>query len=89
VLLSSQTELADDGAVALNVLFDQVIQQPAALSNHHQQSTAGMMILLMLFQMFRELVDSGGQQRYLDLGRAGIALVSLEVADYIRLSLFE
>ena len=42
-----------------------------------------MVIFLMLLKMLRKLVDTGAQQRYLDLRRSGIALMLLVFLYYL------
>jgi hypothetical protein len=74
-LLLAQTELFNNGTVALNVVFGQVVEQVAAATYHLEQTAAGMMILFVHLQMLGELVDAHGQNRNLNLGGTGIAFV--------------
>lgn len=62
----------------------QVIQKAAALADHHEQSTARTVVLAVLLQMFREAVDPVGQQRNLDISRAGILVMQLMTLNYFR-----
>ena len=45
------------------------------MTDHFEQSASGMMILLVNLQMLVELVNTEGENRDLNLGRAGVALV--------------
>lgn len=42
-----------------------------------------MMILFMDLEMFREIIDPLRQYRYLNIGRTGITVMSLELTDYL------
>ena len=67
--------MSDDGAIAVDVLLGQVVQQAAALADHHEKAAAGVVVVLVLTQMLGQLVDAGGQDRDLDLGGTGVALM--------------
>ena len=45
------------------------------MTDHFEQSASGMMILLVNLQMLVELVNTEGENRDLNLGRTGVALV--------------
>ena len=56
--LLAQAELADQRAVALEVVLLQVVQQAAALADEHEQPAARVVILLVLAQVLGEIVDA-------------------------------
>ena len=84
--LAAQAELRDKGAVALQVGSLQVAEQATALADHLQQATAGVVVLAVVAQVLGELVDALGEQRDLDLGRAGVAAGAPVLADQLLLS---
>src|SRR5574343_363323 len=83
--LFAQTETGDQGAIALDVLALQVVEQLAALGNQAQQTTAGVMILGVLLEVWGQVVDASGQQRNLDFRRTGVTLGLGVVSDDGRL----
>jgi hypothetical protein len=52
-LLLTETELANDLAVSINVFTIKVVKKTAALSDHFQQATSAAVIVLVLAQVFR------------------------------------
>ena len=83
--LSTQAEVRDQGAVALQVGALQISEQAAALADHHQQAPAGMVVLRVGAQVLGELVDALGEQRDLDLGGPGVAIGPAVLADQLLL----
>jgi hypothetical protein len=83
--LSAQFQFLGDGLVAAHVHVVQIIQQTASLADHHQQPAPGSVILLVLLQMFRQVVDALRQQRNLHIRRTGIPLVQLKTINRFRL----
>src|SRR6478735_10871349 len=75
VFLPSQTMFCDDAAVTLDVVLADVVEQPASLTDQHQQSPPAVMVLDVDLQVLGEVVDAGGQQRDLHLGRARIGVM--------------
>src|SRR5699024_9067062 len=73
--LLTNAQLGDAGTVAVDVLLGQVVKEVAALADHHQKATTGVVVVLVHPQMLGELVDAGGEDGNLHLGRAGVALV--------------
>ena len=73
--LLAQVVGGDGGAVTLDVLPLQIGQQTAALADHLQQATLAVLVIAMDLQMLIQLVDAGGQNGDLDLGRTGVGLV--------------
>ena len=78
-------ELGDDGAVTLDVLGHQIVQHLAALTDHLQQAAAGVVVLLVDLQVLGELVDAGGENGDLHLGRTGVGLMDAVGLDNGRL----
>jgi hypothetical protein len=78
VFLSSETEFRDDGAVAVNILVFDVIQQSPPLADHDQQASSGMMILVVGFQMIRQMGNPSGQQCDLNFRRSCIGFVKFK-----------
>ena len=73
--LLTDAQLGDDGAVALDILGHQVVQQLAALTDHLIQAAAAVVVVDVHLQVLSELVDAGGENGDLHLGGAGIGLV--------------
>ena len=71
--LLTQTQLSNDRTVAVDVLLGQIVKQASALTDHHQKAAAGVVVVLVNTQVLGQLVDSGGQNSDLDLGRTGVA----------------
>src|SRR2546423_11659419 len=76
--LPPEAQLLDEGAVPLEILLLQVIQEPAPPADELQQSTPRVVILRVRPQMLGEAVDALGQHRDLDFRRAGVRLVLAE-----------
>jgi hypothetical protein len=74
-VLAPQPHLGDDRAVPLDVVLPDVVQEAAALADQHQQAAPAVVVLLVLLQMLVEVVDPLGEDRDLDLGRAGVGVV--------------
>src|SRR5688572_16318723 len=73
-LLFAQTQLLDQAVVPLDVLLLEVREQAAALVDHHQQAAARMVVLVVVLEVLGQVADALGEDRYLDLGGAGVAL---------------
>jgi hypothetical protein len=71
----------DQGSILRDILAADVFEQPFPLPDHLEQPAPGVMILAMGLEVLRQVVDPSREQRDLDFGRAGIALVDLEVGD--------
>src|SRR5206468_6389128 len=71
---------------AVDVGALEVAEQAPALADHHQQAAAGVVVLAVRPQVLGELVDPFREQGDLDLGRAGVAVGSAELADQLLLS---
>jgi len=62
-------------------MFTQVVQQPPPLTYQHEETPARMMVLLVNLEMFRKIVDPPSKDRHLDIRRAGITPMPLELFD--------
>lgn len=67
--LFAQPKLANQFTIAVGILLAQVVQQIPAAVNHHEKTAAGMVIFLVRLEMILEIIDPGGQQRYLHFRR--------------------
>src|SRR5438270_7871435 len=83
----AQAELFDQRAVALQVGALQIGQEASAPAHEHEQSAARVVVLALLAQVPGEVVDALGEQRDLDLRRAGVLLVRTEPRGYLPLAL--
>lgn len=82
---AAQSEGLDQRRVAFVILAAQVLEQSTAGMNHFHQTVARMPILGMRLEMLHYLIDPGGQQRDLHLGRADIVRRTLVFSDNLRL----
>ena len=74
--LFAEPQPSDRRSISLGILLVHVGEQPAALADHLQQPAAAVMIVLIAAQVIGQLVDPLGQNRNLDLGRAGVPVVN-------------
>src|SRR5438067_9106486 len=79
----SQTESPDDFLVSLRASAVQVGEQPSALTDHAEQPAAACVVVAGGAQMFGEVLDSLGQERDLDLRRAGVFVVTAVRRDHL------
>src|SRR5437773_2765218 len=70
----SQTESPDDVLVSLWASSVQVGEQPSALTDHREQAATTRVVVAGRAQMLGEVLDALGQERDLDLRRAGVLL---------------
>jgi len=68
-LLFSEAQTFDYISVSLNIIISDVIEQSSSLTNQLQKPATGMMILLMGFEMFGQIFNSGAQKSDLHLWR--------------------
>src|SRR5690606_15758986 len=71
--LLAQTQLLDQGVVALHVLALEIIKQRTALVDHGQQAAARMVVLVVLLEVLGQVADPLGKDRDLHFRRTGIA----------------
>src|ERR1022692_4198532 len=79
--LAAQAELLDQGAIALEVVLLQVVQEAAPPADELQQPSARVVVVPVRAQMLRQLVDALRQHRYLHLRRAGVGLAAAVLVD--------
>ena len=79
--LLAQTELFDQGAIALNVGLLEVVQHLATLADQLEQAGTGVEVLLVGLEMIGEAVDAGGKKGDLNFSGAGVAFVLGELGD--------
>src|SRR5690606_29602408 len=72
---AAQTEPLDEAAVAVDVHLLQVAEESATLADEEQEPPAGVVVVLVGLEVLGEVLDPLGQQRDLDLGGTGVALV--------------
>jgi hypothetical protein len=71
--LATDTEPLNDGAVAVDIRLDQVLQESTTLSDQDQQSATTVVVMLVGLQVSGEITDSTRQECDLHLWRAGIS----------------
>jgi len=81
LLFPTQFQLICQRQVAWIVVPAQISEQATALADHLEQTPAAGFIVLVGAQMIGQLEDAGGQNRYLNFRRAGVALVTVVVGD--------
>ena len=87
-LLFSESELADDRAVTLDVNLLQVVEQVSSVTDHLLQTAAAVEVLLVGLQVRGQVVDAGGQNCDLNLRRAGVSFVHSVLFDEAELFFF-
>src|SRR5579862_212780 len=73
--LVPQSKLSDELAIPLEVRPLHVVEDSATAPDHLEQTTAAVVVLGVQAEMIGEIVDSLGEERYLELGRTAIGLV--------------
>ena len=81
--LSPDPELADKGAITLDVGVLQVVQQTPLLANQEEKAAARVMVLGVRLQVLGELPDAGGRKRDLNLGGTRVLLTALVLRDQL------
>jgi len=79
----SQTESPDDVLVSLWASSVQVGEQPSALTDHREQAATTRVVVAGRAQMLGEVLDALGQERDLDLRRAGVLLLTAVGRDHL------
>src|SRR5436190_24142639 len=80
-LLFPQTQLLNQGVVALDVDLLEVGEQRTALVDHHQEAAARMVVLVVALEVLGQVADALGEDRDLDFRAAGVVLVAGVVLD--------
>ena len=70
--LLAQAESLDDGAVAVDVVDVEILQELAAASYHHGQRASCEVVLVVLLQVLGEVLDAVGEEGDLALCAAGV-----------------
>ena len=76
LILLSEIQLLDDRTVALDVGLLEVAEKISSVADHLKKSAAAVVVLVIVLEVFSQIVDSVGQKRDLYLGRTRVALVS-------------
>lgn len=79
--LLSDVQLADNGAVTLNICLLEVVEKISSVTYHLEKSAAAVVILVVSLEVFVEIVDPVSEKRDLNLRRAGISLMSSILLD--------
>ena len=87
-LLFSQSELADDSTVALNVHLLEVVEQVSSVTDHLLKTAAAVEILLVGSQVLGQVSDAAGEDCDLNLGRTGVSFVGGVLLDQGKLFIF-
>src|SRR5829696_4411462 len=74
--LPAQAELGDERPVALDVLFLQVLEQPAPFADHLEQTPPRVVVVLVFAQVLRKMRYAPREHRDLHLRRPRVVLVS-------------
>src|SRR3954463_14241081 len=85
-LLLTDTERLDDGAVAVDVLGLEIVQEPTTLSDQHQQAATRMVILRVHLEVLGEIRDPFRKQSDLNFRRARVTGLPGEFLDDCRLT---
>ena len=88
MLLLSESELGNDGTVALDILLHQVVEEVLSLTNHLEKTATAVVVVGVLLQMLGEVSNSLGENSDLYLGRTGISFVCSVVNDDLLLYFF-
>lgn len=70
--------------IPIDIGILEVIQQTAALTNHHEQPAARAMVLLILLEVFGQMIDSLREQRNLHVRGPCVLFVQLKIANCLR-----
>lgn len=82
--LFAKAQLREQFSILVNVLTLHVIEKLTTAAGHLEKSPTAMEVLAVGAQVIGQMVDAGSEQCDLDLGRAGILVVVLELCDGIR-----
>jgi hypothetical protein len=85
--LAAESERADDGPIARGVLLHEIREKTSALTHELEEAAARMVVLREAAEVLREVADPLGQERDLDLGRPGVAVLDSELGDDLLLLL--
>jgi hypothetical protein len=77
-----QPEVGDELPILLEICLPNVVEEPAPLAHHLEEPTPRVVILVVTSEVLGEVVDTGGEQRYLNSGRTAVVLMELVLLDY-------
>ena len=80
--LFADSQTLNRRAVSGYALALDVVQKATTASHQDQETPTAVMVLLMVIEVTCQLIDPMGEQGHLDLGRARIIRVLLEIIDY-------
>lgn len=86
--LFTDAQLSDDIEIPLRIFTSDVVEQTSATTDQTQQAATRGIILAMGSHVLGQPIDALGQDGNLHLGRAGIGVRLLMLADYLCFSLF-
>ena len=89
IVLLSQSELADDRTVTLDVSLLQVVQKVSSVTDHLLKTAAAVEVVLVCLQVLGQGRDSVGQKCDLNLRRTGVSLVGSVLLDNALLFVFQ
>lgn len=73
--LFSQSQLADDRTVALNIRFLQIVKQISSVTDHFLETATAVEVLFVVLQMCRQIGDPSRQNGNLHFGRTGVTFM--------------
>src|SRR5262245_4939404 len=79
--LLADAERVDQATVPVHALRLEIVEQSTPLSHELQQPAARVVVLCVHLEVLGEVRDALGEERYLHLGRPGVALVLRECLD--------
>jgi len=82
---ATQAVGGDDRAVPLDVVVLDVIEEVATTADQHQQAAPAVVVLLVLLEVFVEVVDALREKGDLHLGGPGVGLVETVLRDDVGL----
>ena len=88
IVLLSQSQLADDRTVTLDVSLLQVVQKVSSVTDHLLKTAAAVEILLVGSQVLGQVSDAAGEDCDLNLGRTGVSFVGCVLLDQAELFFF-
>ncbi len=80
--LFADSQTLDHRAVLGYALARDVVQKATTASDQDQETPTAVVVLLVIIEVTIEMVDPMGEQSHLDLGRARVIRVLLEIIDY-------
>ena len=83
LLADAEFLLRDDGAIAVDVLADQIVQKGAALSYQSLQGTFSGVVLMIGLHVLGKMGDAHREEGYLAFGAAGVLTVLTIFLEYV------